>query len=86
MFNKCCSNTCCPTICTENCPTDPIYEQPINNCVQKDFIHDVVHIVPIHTNVINNHIYKHSYVPEYTCSEENTVREVYDSCSGFMNN
>ena len=41
MFNKCFKNKCCPTICTQNCPTDPVYEAPIQNCVQKDYIHDV---------------------------------------------
>ena len=86
MFNKCCKKQCCPVISTSCCPTDPVYEAPIQNCVQKDYIHDVTHIVPIHTNVVNNHIYKHSYVPEYSCSEENITTEVYDGCNNFMNN
>ena len=86
MFNKCYKKTCCPTICTQNCPVDPVYEKPIENCVQKDYIHDVMHIVPIHTNVVNNHIYKHSYVPQYSCSEENITTEIYDGCNNFMNN
>ena len=45
------------------------------------------HVVPIHTNVVNNHIYKHTYVPEYTCSEENVVTNV-NECgqNSFMNN
>ena len=43
------------------------------------------HIVPIHTNVINNHIYKHTYVPEYSCSEENICTNINDNCCGFNN-
>lgn len=36
-------NQCCPTICEQKCPEDPVYEAPIEKCVQKDFIHEVVH-------------------------------------------
>lgn len=87
MFNKkCCKNMCCPTISTNCCPMDSVYEKPIENCVQKDYIHEVMHIVPIHTNVINNHIYKHSYMPEYTCSEDNIVTNINDCGNNFMNN
>ena len=88
MFGKnCCKNSCCPTVSTECCPADPVYEQPIEKCIQKDYVHEVTHVVPIHTNVVNNHIYKHTYVPEYTCSEENVVTNV-NECgqNSFMNN
>ncbi len=80
----CCQNTCCNTVSEQCCPEDPVYEAPIEKCIKKDYIHEVVHVVPIHTNVINNHIYKHSYVPEYTCSEENICTNV-NEC-GFNNN
>ena len=30
--------------------------------------------------VINNHIYKNTYIPEYTCSEENTCTTINDNC------
>ena len=44
MFNKkCCKNTCCDVVSTECCQADPIYEAPIQNCIQKDYIHEVVH-------------------------------------------
>lgn len=85
MFGNFNNNSCCPVVSTDCCPVDPVYEQPIQKCIQKDYIHDVVHIVPIHTNVVNNHIYKHSYVPEYTCSEENITTNINDGCSGFGN-
>ena len=87
MFNNCFQKKCCPVISTECCPVDPVYEMPIEKCVQKDYVHEVTHVVPIHTNVVNNHIYKHTYVPEYTCSEENVVTNV-NECgqNSFMNN
>ena len=81
MFNNF-QNNCCPMVSTQTCPEDPIYEAPIEKCIKKDFIHEVVHIMPIHTNVVNNHIYKHTYIPEYTCSEENICTN-YDECNKF---
>ena len=78
MFKRACS---CNSI--RNC--GPIMEPPIENCIQKDYVHEVMHIVPIHTNVVNNHIYKHSYVPEYTCSEENICTNVNECSNGFNN-
>ena len=36
----------------------PIMEPTINKCVEKEFYHEVQHCCPIHTHVINKHIYK----------------------------
>ena len=48
------------------------------------FVHDVPHSCPIHTRIINHHVYRHIYKPVYTCSEENTVSNVQcGSCSQF---
>ena len=74
------NNNCCPTIETQKCCEDPIYEQPIEKCVQKDYVHEIMHVCPVHTKIINNHIYKHTYVPEYTCSEENTCTNYDNTC------
>ena len=42
------------------------------------------HVCPIHTRIINHHVYKHTYRPQYTCSEENTVSNVQcGSCCQF---
>ena len=84
MFNNYNNNNCCEVISTECCPADPVYERPVENCVQKDYIHEVVHICPVHTRIVNNHIYKHSYMPEYTCSEENICTNINDSCSNIF--
>ena len=73
------NNSCCPTVSCQTCPEDPVYEAPIEKCIQKDYVHEVMHVCPIHTRVVNNHIYKHTYVPEYTCSEENVCSN-YDEC------
>ena len=42
------------------------------------------HVCPINTKIINNHIYRHTYQPRYTCSEENVVSNVQcGSCCNF---
>lgn len=74
------NNSCCPTMSEETCCSDPVYEAPIEKCVQKDIMHEIVHICPIHTRIVNNHIYKHTYMPEYTCSEENICTNIDDNC------
>ena len=79
MFNK----RCCPrqNMC---CKMDPIIEPAINNCVEKEYYYDVEHIIPVHTHVINKHIYNHTYKPQFTCSEESQV--INNECpNNFMN-
>lgn len=83
MFNKCCFNRnmgCCMPRCEQQ-----IVEPPINKCIEKEFYHEVPHVCPIHTHVINRHIYKHTYTPQYSCSEENQViNNDCGSCAQFQ--
>lgn len=52
--------------------------------INRTFVHDVPHTCPIHTRIINHHVYRHTYRPVYTCSEENTVSNVQcGSCCQF---
>ena len=57
----------------------PIMEAPIEKCIQKNIVHEVEHICPINTKIINNHIYKHVYKPQYSCTEEDVVTNI-DGC------
>ncbi len=62
----------------------PVTEPVTTKCIEKEFYHQVPHICPIHTHVINRHIYEHTYTPQYTCSEENQViNNDCGNCSGF---
>lgn len=62
----------------------PIVEQGRERIVNRTFVHEVPHICPINTRIINNHIYKHTYQPRYTCCEENVVtNEQCGSCCNF---
>ena len=52
--------------------------------INRTFVHEVPHTCPIHTRIINHHVYKHTYRPIYTCSEENTVSNIQcGSCCQF---
>ena len=64
--DKCSMNYMCP----------PVYECPQERCIHKQIVHEVPHIQPINTRIINHHIYKHTYTPCYTCTEENEVCNV----------
>ena len=79
MFNRF-NNSCCCNRQMENQVMEPV----ITKCIEKEFYHQVPHICPIHTHVINKHIYEHTYTPQYTCSEENQViNNDCGKCSGF---
>ncbi len=87
FFNR--NRGCCreemPQMCCDQ--SDPIMEQPITKCIEKEFYHEVKHCCPIHTHVINKHIYTHTYTPQYTCDEENVIiNNDCGGCSQFMNN
>ena len=61
-----------------------VYECPEERCVHKQIIHEVNHIKPINTRIINHHIYRHTYTPCYTCTEENEVCNVNACGPMFM--
>ena len=65
--------TCTPQM-NDVCPT--IYECPEERCVHREIIHEVPHVKPINTRIINHHIYRHTYTPCYTCTEENEICNV----------
>lgn len=76
MINEGCG--CNNTIPGVICP--PVMECPTERCFHRQILHEVPHVVPINTKIINHHIYKHTYSPMYTCSEENIVSNVTDGC------
>ena len=63
-----------------NCnPCQPIMECPQERVCHQQICHDVKHIVPINTKIVNHHIYRHTYQPMYTCTMEEEVCNVYDN-------
>ena len=62
----------------------PVQEGVQQKCIHKTIVHEVPHVCPIHTRIINHHVFKHTYRPQYTCSEENVVSNVQcGSCCQF---
>ena len=69
---------------TNTCPNRPIVEPMRERCVNRTFVHEIQHVCPIRTRIINHHVYKHTYRPEYSCCEENVVSNVdQGSCCNF---
>lgn len=63
----------------------PVYETPIERVVERNICHEVRHVCPINTRIINNHIIRHTYCPKYTCCEQNVVTNLdQGSCCNFM--
>lgn len=58
------------------CP--PIYECPHETVCHRYICHEVPHIMPCNTRIVNHHIYRHTYTPTYSCCEENEVQNVYE--------
>ncbi|MGN1341672.1 MAG: hypothetical protein ACI4VL_00385 [Bacilli bacterium] len=64
--------------------TCPVVETPRERVVYRNIYHTVPHVCPINTRVVNNHIYRHTYQPRYSCCEENVVtNEQCGSCCQF---
>ena len=63
------------------CP--PIYECPRERCVHREIMHEVPHIIPINTRIINHHIYRHTYSPMYTSTNDDIVCNVCEKTCGF---
>lgn len=62
-----------------------VIEPTITKCVEQNFYHEVPHICPIHTHTVNKHIYKHTYTPQFSCSQEcQAVNLDCGKCSGFV--
>jgi len=72
---------CCPPPMGSMCP--PIIECPQEKVVTRPIIHEVSHIVPINTRIINHHIYKHHYRPHFTCCEENICTNIVEPPCGY---
>lgn len=62
------------------CVMNPVYECPQERICERYIMHEVPHVMPINTKIINHHIYRHTFTPCYTMSECDTCENVYDPC------
>lgn len=70
-------NSCCEPMMAGTC-CQPIYECPQERVCHRYICYEVPHIMPCNTRIINHHVYRHTYRPEFTSCEENVVSNVYD--------
>lgn len=56
----------------------PIMECPQVRCCHRVINYEVPHIIPCHTKMINHHVYRHTYQPCFSYSEEDECSEIYD--------
>ena len=64
--------------------SQPIIEPMQQRIVNRTIIHEVPHICPLQTKIVNHHVFKHTYQPSYSCCEENVCSEIQcGSCCNF---
>ncbi len=68
-------NSCCGMPQNMMCP--PVMECPQVRCCHRVINYEVPHIIPCHTKMINHHVYRHTYKPCFSYSEENESSEIY---------
>ncbi len=62
----------------------PVYEPSQERQIHRNIVHEVPHVCPINTRIVNHHIYRHTYSPCYTCCEENVVCNLQEgSCCNY---
>lgn len=73
-----------PNYQMSSCGQQPMVEPMQERIVNRTIMHEVPHVCPIRTRVINHHVFRHTYRPEYSCCEENVVSNVNEgSCCNF---
>ena len=64
--------------------SSPIIEPMRERVVNRTIEHVVPHVCPIRTKIINHHVFKHTYRPDYSCCEENVCTNVQcGSCCDY---
>ena len=62
----------------------PIIEPMQERQVHRTIMHEVPHVCPMRTKVINHHVFRHTYQPSYSCCEVNTCSTINcGSCCNF---
>ena len=62
----------------------PIIEPMQERVVNRTIMHEVPHVCPMRTRIVNHHIYRHTYRPSHSCCEENVCSQIQcGSCCNF---
>ena len=60
--------------------SQPIMEPLQERVVNRTIVHDVNHICPVRTLIINHHVFRHYYQTTYSCCEENVCETECNPC------
>lgn len=64
--------------------SSPIVEPMRERIVNRTIEHIVPHVCPIRTKIVNHHVFRHTYTPDYSCCEENVCTNIdCGSCCNF---
>lgn len=84
QMNSNMSNMMDPGIAMDGGTQAPIIEPMQQRVINRTIMHEVPHICPMQTKIVNHHVYKHTYQPSYSCCEENVCSEIQcGSCCNF---
>ena len=73
-----------PMIAGAGISSAPIIEPMRERVVNRTIEHVVPHVCPVRTRIINHHVFKHTYQPNYSCCEENVCSHVQcGSCCNY---
>lgn len=62
----------------------PIIEPVQERVINRTFCHEVPHVCPLRTRIINHHVFKHTYRPDFSCCEQNVCSTINNgSCCMF---
>lgn len=64
------------------CKSDPVVECPEERVCHRYIMHEVPHVKPMNTKIINHHVYRHTFTPVFSCCEEDVVENVFDNGCG----
>ena len=64
--------------------SSPIIEPMRERVINRTIVHEVPHVCPTRTRIINNHVYRHTYRQAHSCCSEDKVTNVQcGSCCDF---
>lgn len=62
----------------------PVIEPMRERVIQRTIVHEVPHVCPTRTRIINNHVFKHTFRQTHSCCSEDKVTNIQcGSCCDF---
>jgi len=63
---------------------NPVIEPMRERVINRTIVHEVPHVCPTRTRIINNHVFKHTFRQTHSCCSEDKVTNIQcGSCCDF---